>query len=182
MNQVTLVLSSMQTFFLPTLAASGDARDRSRHVSHALVVAAVVTAPLAIAIAALKPQVIGALYSAEFNEAARYLRWTLIGDYLKVASWILSVSMVATADLTGFLIADVSAFGTFVISAALLAQRLSHAEAAACAFVLMYAVHFLVCTWGAARCRITVGWRPAGWWLAGLALVCLASACTWEVR
>ena len=183
MNQVTLVLSSMQTFFLPALARTVSARERSTHVGHGLIVAAAVVAPTAALIALLKPQIIATLYSNEFQIAAQYLRWTLLGDYLKVASWILSVPLLAAADMRGFLLADVAAYSTFITSSAVLSRWLPVAEAAACGFLLMYAVHLIVCgALASSRHGIRISLRVGLTWLAGLAGLAVVSAFTWEVQ
>ncbi len=52
-------------------------------------------------------------YSAAFDPAAAYLRWTLLGDYLKVTSWILSIPILAARDMKMFLAADLAAYGVF---------------------------------------------------------------------
>ena len=51
--------------------------------------AALAAAGAIAAIALLKPWLLTLFYSAAFRPAAGYLRWTLLGDYLKVTSWIL---------------------------------------------------------------------------------------------
>jgi PST family polysaccharide transporter len=182
MNHVTLVLASLQVYFLPALARSRDGAERSAHVSHGLLLAALITGPAIIAVAALKPWILAALYSAEFTGASTFLRWTLLGDYLKTASWILSAPLLAAADMRAFVAADVVAYGVFLGGAAGLSRWYSAAEGAAMAFVLMYAVHLAVC---GACSWIRHGARPDARtvvvWLAGFAAVCAASAVFWGV-
>ena len=183
MNQVTLVLASMQAYFLPALARARDGAQRSAHVSHALWMAALVTAPVIVVIAALKPVILAALYSPEFKEGAGFLRWTLVGDYLKVASWILSTPLLAAADMKMFVAADVAAYGTFLTAAALLPRWWSAAEATSIAFVLMYALHLVLCgagAWSRHGARPDRGAVMA--WMAGLGVVLAATAVFWEIQ
>jgi PST family polysaccharide transporter len=167
---------------LRSLATLDEPKDRARQIRSVLTAAASVAA-LAIAILALaKPLLLRLLFSPAFADASRYLRWTLLGDYLKVTSWILSAPMLASAHMRVFIAADLSATAAFVISAATLARWKSPAEGTAIAFVIMHAVHLGFCSiYVRQRHAFTWGGRAAIAWLAGLALVSGASAWSWSV-
>ena len=181
MNQVTLVLSSLQTYYLPAVARSRGAAERDAHISSVLTVAALAAAGAIAVIAALKPSLIALFYSSAFRPAASYLRWTLLGDYLKVTSWILSIPILAAADMKMFLAADLVAYGVFAGVAAALAPAVSAASGAAMAFVAMYAVHLLLCAiylWRKLHFVPTRGAVLA--WTTGLCVVTAVSALTWK--
>lgn len=179
MNQAGLVLASLQSYYLPQLARS--AGGRAGQIAQTLSIAALAGAAIIAALAALKPLVISTLYSEAFGEAARYLRWTLLGDYLKIASWTLSLPLVAAGRMRAFLLADGLAWGTFVVGAAVLARIAWAAEAAAIAFLLMYAVHLAFCAFYLARRgEFRPGGRAGAAWLGGLVVVVAASALFWE--
>ena len=89
MNQVMLVLSSMQTYYLPALARARHQAERSAQISTVLNLAVLVAVPLIVMITVAKPLVLGLFYSHEFSHAATYLRWMLIGDYLRSAAGFL---------------------------------------------------------------------------------------------
>ena len=181
MNQVTLVLASLQTYCLPALAKSRDREDRAQQMTRMLTLAAPIAAVLVAVVALAKPLWLDLFYSRAFEDAARYLRWTLIGDYLKVTSWILSISMLAAADMRMFLATDLAVAGVFVGGARLLARWWTPAEAAAMAFVLMNAAHLAICGVYVHRRH---GFRWSGWcavsWTGGAALVATASALGWR--
>ncbi len=143
MNQVTLVLSSLQTYYLPEVARSRNPAQRDAHISSVLTVAALTAAVAIAAIALLKPWLLTGFYSAAFRPAAAYLRWTLLGDYLKVTSWILSIPILAAGDMKMFLAADLAAYGVFLAVASGLAPLVTAASGAAMAFVAMYAAHLV---------------------------------------
>jgi len=176
MNHVTVILGAMQVYYLPVLARARDAAERRRHIAHGLMLAISVVAPVIAGIALTKPALISLLYSSAFEPAARYLRWTLIGDYLKVTSWVLAIPMLAAADMRAFVAADVSTQAVFWSGAWLIGRLVGHAnssaEAAAMAFTISYAVNFAVC-YGYARRRqgFRFGPRLAALWIGGLALV-----------
>lgn len=181
MNQATLLLASLQTYYLPTLARLPDPERRAQHIGQVLRLAAPASAGAIALIALAKPWLFTLLYSGEFAGASQYLRWTLLGDYLKVASWILSVPMLASAHMRIFAFADLAAAAAFVSTAALLAPWRQPAESAAIAFVAMQALHLgisavYVRRWHAFRW----GARTAGVWLGGLALAAAASAWSWN--
>ncbi len=186
MNQATLVLASLQTYYLPALARArqpgASPAETPLQIARVLTLAAAAAAVLIAVLAAFKPLVVSLLYSDAFAGAARYLRWTLLGDYLKITSWILSIPLVAAADMRTFLAADACAYGAFVVGAALLARRGPAAEAAAMAFVAMYAVHLIfcgTCLWRRGVFRPDA--RTAAVWGAGLVLVTGVSALFWNV-
>ncbi len=179
MNHVSLLLGSLQTYCLPELAS--DPNERAAHLRRMLAAAALCGATAVCALAAFKPAVIALLYSEAFHGAARFLRWTLLGDYLKVSSWVLSISMLAAADMRAFLGADLIACTVFAAGAAVAGRFRGAAEGAAIGFALMYAAHLLVCGWIVMR---RYGFRPDGrlvtLWIAGLAVVAAVSAWSWE--
>jgi hypothetical protein len=180
MNYVTLVLASLQTYYLPALARARTAAERNGHISSVLASATLVAAVLIAAVAAVKPHLFAWFYSAAFRPGAEYLRWTLLGDYFKVGSWILSIPILAAAEMRVFLAADLAAYGVFLGAALGLAHWLPAAVSAAVAFVLMYAAHLAICAVYLARCRQFVPSRAALWaWSGGLAVVASISAFTW---
>jgi O-antigen/teichoic acid export membrane protein len=182
MNQVTLVLASLQTYYLPALARLRTPRERGIHIARILTVAAPVAAGAIATIALTKPVLLHLLYSPAFSGAGQYLRWTLLGDYLKVASWILSIPMLAAADMRVFLASDLAASGVFLAAAALLVRWRSPAESAAIAFLMMHVVHLGICAFYACQ-RHAFPWRgrATAVWLAGLAVVGTASTVGWSL-
>ncbi len=181
MNHVSLVLASLQTFCLPVLARTPDRAERNAHLTRMLTAAALASAAIICVLALLKPVVLALFYSDAFREASRYLRWTLVGDYLKVSSWVLSIPMLASADMRAFLLADLSAFAVFAAGAAIAGHFRGAAEGTAMAFVAMYAAHLAICGWIAWR---RYGFRPgprmALIWTGGLLAVVAVSIVTWR--
>ena len=181
MNHVSLVLASLQTYCLPALAGTRDRAERSAHLTRMLTAAALAAAAAVCVLAVLKPFVVALFYSDTFLGASRYLRWTLVGDYLKVSSWVLSIPMLASADMRTFLAADLSAYAAFAAGAAAVGHFRGAAEGTAIAFVLMYAAHLAVCG--------TIAWRRYGFrprahtlliWAGGLLAVVTVSAWKWR--
>lgn len=181
MNHATLLLSSLQTYYLPALARAREPIARGRYISNTLSVTAAAAAIIIAGIAFSKPQLIFWLYAQSFRPGALYLRWTLIGDYLKVTSWLLSIPILAVANMRVFVAADVAAYGVFWAAAVVLSHWFTAAASAAVAFVLMYLIHMLICVFYLFRhqqVRLTPTAHAV--WLAGLILVVSASALFWN--
>jgi PST family polysaccharide transporter len=182
MNQAGLVLGSLQTYYLPTLATAPDARDRSAAIARVLMLACGAGAAMVIFLTIFKIPVIELLYASSFAPAARYLRWTLLGDYFKITSWILSIPLLAASAMRMVLAADFAAYATFFAGAWVLAIWRAPAEAAAMAFLAMYIVHAAVCggyLWR--RSELRVPGTAVAVWCGALAAVLLASAAYWRV-
>lgn len=180
-NQVTLILGSVQAYYLPTLAAAKTARERSRHIGGMLMVATLATVPVIVALAALKPLAVSLLYSPQFASSPGFLRWTLLADYLKVSSWVLATPMLATRDVGAFLGSDLVTHAVFLGGAMFFARLVKPAEGVAIGFLVSYAVYFALC-YGYAHTRHGFRFGPAGAaaWIAGLVLITGASANAWS--
>jgi O-antigen/teichoic acid export membrane protein len=181
MNQVTLILGSVQAYYLPTLAAAKTAGERGRQIRGMLIVATLATVPVIVTLSALKPLAVNILYSPQFASSPQFLRWTLVGDYLKVSSWVLATSMLATRDVGAFLKSDLIAHAVFLGSAMWLARIVKPAEGAAIGFVASYAVYFAICyLYARVRHGFRFGAAGLSLWLTGLVLIIGASANAWS--
>lgn len=181
MNQVGFILASLQTYYLPAIARTAHSRMRSEQISRVLTLAVLPAAGLISTLVVVRPLMLMILYSDAFLGAGTYLRWTLVGDYFKITSWILSISLIASASMREFLAADLAAYGVFAVTAFELSNWLNPAEATAVAFVAMYAAHLLFC---GACLWLKKEFRPNSGlvylWLVGLAMIVVVSAAFWR--
>lgn len=95
---VDFVLRAMGTDFYPHLTA----RVNDRSAAHRLVneqteIALLAGGPALIAMLAFAPLLVRMFYSADFSAAADLLRWLLLGNILKLASWPLGYLILAHA-------------------------------------------------------------------------------------
>jgi PST family polysaccharide transporter len=181
MNQVTLILGSVQTYYLPALSAAQSPSERRRRMSGMWMAATLVTAPATVALVVLRPLAVSILYSHAFVWSPGFLRWTLAGDYLKVSAWVLAAPMLAMRDTRAFLALDLITQVTFFACAILLARIVEAAEGAAIGFLASYAVYFGIC-YAYARSRYGFHLSRAGLaaWLTGLAQIVGASLSAWN--
>lgn len=96
MQYIGFVLGAMGADYYPRLTGViNDKAAATRLVNEQTEIALLLSAPVFIAMLGLAPWVIHLLYSAEFAPAVEVLRWQILGDVLKVASWPLGFVVLA---------------------------------------------------------------------------------------
>jgi antigen flippase len=180
MTQATLILGSVQAYYLPSLAAAKSADERVRQIRGMFLVATLATMPIIVALVALKPLAVSVLYSRAFLHSPGFLRWTLIGDYLKVSSWVLAAPMLAMREAGSFLGLDLLTQAIFLGVATSLVRVVRPAESVAIAFLVSYAFYFSVCyVYVRTRHGFRFGRTSITAWLTGLALIIGVSTNAW---
>jgi O-antigen/teichoic acid export membrane protein len=99
MNYIGFVLGAMGADYYPRLTGViHDAAEATRLVNAQTEIALLLGAPAFIAMMALAPWIIDALYTTDFAPAVEILRWQVLGDVLKVVSWPLGFVILAAGD------------------------------------------------------------------------------------
>jgi PST family polysaccharide transporter len=99
MQYIGLVLGAMGADYYPRLTSLiHDHKASTRLVNEQTEIALLLSAPIFIGMIGLAPWVIQVLYSSSFAPAAEVLRWQVLGDVLKVASWPLGFIILAQGD------------------------------------------------------------------------------------
>lgn len=175
MTYLGFVLGAMGADYYPRLTATiHDRQATNRLVNEQTEVALLLAGPVLLAMLALAPLVVRLLYSAEFGEAAAILRWQVLGDVLKVASWPLGFVLLAAGAGRTFLLAEGSSIGLFLLLVWLGLPWLG-VQATGVAFALMYAFYLPLVHW-LARIRTGFAWHAAV--RRQLALLVLAALAT----
>src|ERR1019366_2843077 len=107
MQYVTFVLTAMGTDYYPRLTGViHDHEAAGRLVNEQAEIATLLSAPVFIAMMATAPWVIHLLYAASFTPAIEILRWQVLGDVFKVASWPLGFLILAAGDGKTFFLTE----------------------------------------------------------------------------
>ena len=107
MQYVGFVLGAMGADYYPRLTAViGDREAASRLINQQTEVALLISGPIFLAMTGLAPWVIHLLYSADFAPAVEVLRWQILGDVLKVASWPMGFVILAAGDGKTFFVTE----------------------------------------------------------------------------
>lgn len=104
---VAFVLTAMGMDYYPRL--TGVIHDRQaacRLVNQQTEIAILLSAPVLIATISMAPLAIHLLYAQSFTPAVEILRWQVLGDVLKVASWPLGFLILAQGDGSMFFLCE----------------------------------------------------------------------------
>jgi len=151
MTYISFVLAAMGSDFYPRLTAVIHDRVAStRLVNEQTEVALLLAGPVLIAMLATAPWVVTLLYTHEFAPATHVLRWQIIGDILKVASWPLGFVLLAAGSGKMFLATEIISIGTFVLCTAI-GLPLIGISATGISFLILYSVYLPMVYWLARR-------------------------------
>lgn len=160
MTYIGFVLGAMGTDFYPRLTAVIHDREAvNRLVNEQTEVALLLATPVLLAMLALAPWVIRILYTAEFAEAAVVLRWQVLGDFLKIASWPLGFILLAAGAGRAYMLCEWICMGGFVLFT-WIGLSLIGIKATGVAFAGLYAVYLPMVYWLAMR-RTGFAWKRA---------------------
>ena len=159
MTYIGFVLAAMGTDYYPRLtAAIQDHAAVNRMVNEQTEVALLLAGPIFLSMIGLAPWVIELLYSQSFHPAAAVLRWQVLGDILKVASWPLGFILLAAGDGRTFMLTESLAVGAFLLLT-WLGLPFMGVVATGVAFLGMYVV-YLPIVYYLARSKTGFRWAP----------------------
>jgi len=152
-----VVLQAMAADYYPRLSEAVHDRDAAvRIVNEQTEVTLLLGGPIILVALGLAPLGLQILYSSEFQPAAELLRWQMLGDVLKIASWPASYVLLAANRGRLFLLFEAMAWTIFLSATWLLIPSVG-LKAAGIGIVLMYAVYLPV-VFMAARSVIGLTW------------------------
>lgn len=139
---LTLITSSLAVYFLPRLAELREASDARRELHKGLLTAVPVVAAAALAIYLLRKWITVNLFSESFLPMAELFGFQLLGDILKIASWVIAYLMIARAMVLPYILTEVIFSASFVGLAIVLVRQfgLIGVTYAYCANYLAYLV------------------------------------------
>lgn len=156
MTYIGFVLGAMGADYYPNLtSAIRDPAKASKLVSEQTEIALLLAGPVLLAMLTFAPWVINAVYSETFEPASNVLRWQVIGDILKVASWPMGYIILAKGRGGLFITTDLLWNTTYIVSLKI-GMNANGLEMAGISFLLAYAIHAISTAFLATR---LVGYR-----------------------
>ncbi len=157
MTYIGFILAAMGTDYYPRLTAAIDDRSAvNRMVNEQTEVALLLASPIILIMLGGASWIIGLLYSSQFAGAVVILRWQVLGDVLKIASFPLAYIMLASGSGRTYMLAEGAAMAFFILLTWLGLPRLG-IQATGQAFLGMYAF-YLALVYGLARRRLGFRW------------------------
>ncbi len=145
------VLGAMGADYYPRLTAAIEDRQKVNElVNQQTEVALLLASPVLLILLALAPWAIEILYSSSFDRASSLLRWQIVGDVLKIASWPLGFVLLAAGAGRTFMLTEALAVGVFTGAVWIMLPVIGLA-ATSFAFVTMYLFYLPVVYWLARR-------------------------------
>lgn len=139
-----LVFQAMGTDYFPRLASSNSDLVRQNNlVNEQAEVILLMAAPLFILVLSVAPWIIRFAYSSNFSESVSLLRWQVIGDILKVASWPIGFIILARGSSRAYVAAEVISSGILLLVSWGLLRQVG-VVATGIAFVAMNFAYLLV--------------------------------------
>lgn len=160
MQYIGFVLAAMGADYYPRLTSLiHDRKAATRLVNEQTEIALLLSAPVFIAMIGLTPWVIQLLYSSAFLPAVDVLRWQILGDVLKVASWPLGFVILAAGAGKAFFWSETV---VLMLMGGLIAGLTSSAglQITGIAFLVCYVV-YLPLVYLLAKHRIDFSWQPS---------------------
>lgn len=143
---LTLVTASIGVYYLPRIAEIRDDRVLRAEIMQAYRVVLPAVVCMAAAIYLLRETIIRILYSDAFLPASDLFRFQLLGDCLKISSWILSYVMVGRAMIKPYIATEVLFAGSFVLLSIFLVDRFG-VTGVTYAYALNYALYLATMCW-----------------------------------
>lgn len=120
---LTVVTTSLAVYYLPKLSATLDHEGIRSELKQAFLVVMPIVALSASAIYVVREWIIRLLFTDAFRPMLQLFGWMLLGDFIKMASWLLSYLMLAKAMTRAFVVTELLFSATFVLLAFILVNR-----------------------------------------------------------
>ncbi len=176
------ILGAMGTDYFPRV--SGGIRDRegtNRLVNQQTEVALLLSGPALLVMMAVAPIAIRSLYAPSFDGAGVLLRWQVLGDVLRVASWPLGYLLLARGDGRAYLLSELLSMLTFAL-VSVWGLRWFGVEATGVAFLAMY-LAYLPLVYFMARSQTGFTWhRSVIWQLVALEVAAVVTFAILTIR
>lgn len=138
-----LIFAAMATDYFPRLAAANHNRAQmSDEVNKQTEIGLLIALPCIVAALFLMPTLIKLLYSSSFLAATSCMKWILLGNIFKIASWSLSYVLIATGRGVVFAVSNLLS-GLLLLAMTLGGYRLWDVEGTGIAFFIYYVLFFI---------------------------------------
>lgn len=177
MTYVMLILTSFSAYYLPTLGTfKAKHKERNILIEQYFRFATFSSIPLIAVVMLIKPWVIELLYSKEFIPAVHIMRWMLLGDFFKIASWVLAMPMLAYADIRPYVLSEFFWNIGFVLLTYISLNMGGGIENIGIVFMILYIVYFLYAFFYCVKkFKIKIGAKLFSIWSSGFAILLVLS-------
>lgn len=108
-----LVTTTLSVYYLPRLSELNSSADIRKEIIQGYRLILPVVMVCGVTIYYLRDFIIGLLFTSEFSSMRELFAWQMLGDTLKIASWIMAYVLVARAYVVVFILSEVVFSMTF---------------------------------------------------------------------
>ena len=112
---LTVVTTSLAIYYLPKLSAITEKRELRAELMHGYATVMPLVTVAALGVYFGREIIVKLVFTSEFEPMLVLFRWMLIGDVVKLASWLLSYLMLAKAMTRAFIATEIIFSATFVL-------------------------------------------------------------------
>ncbi len=102
-----IVTTSLGVYYLPKLSEIEDKKELKREILNGYIIIMPIVTILALTIYFFRIYIIDIAFTKEFTPMLELFKWQLIGDVIKIASWLLGYLMLAKAMTKVFIITEI---------------------------------------------------------------------------
>ena len=140
---LVFVTTTLGVYYLPRLSELKDAREIKKEIIHGYKVILPMAALCGVAMYLLRDFIIATLFTESFSPMRDLFAWQMLGDTLKIGSWILAYFMLSKAMVGLFMVTEIVFSISFVALTYLIAARVG-LDGVAVAHAVNYAVYWLL--------------------------------------
>lgn len=138
-----LVTTTLGVYYLPRLSELQDPADIKKEILQGYKIILPVTAICGLSIYLLRDLIISTLFTIEFAQMATLFGWQMIGDTLKIGSWILAYLMLGKAMVKLYIVSEIGFAASFYLLTVYFTNTLG-LEGASVAHAVNYLLYWVV--------------------------------------
>jgi O-antigen/teichoic acid export membrane protein len=176
-----LILSSLGTYFFPTLAQMRDPEEKDIFIKNTLRLMLLIEVPVIIVMLVIKPMLIELFYTSEFIPSLTLLRWFFIGDFFKAFGWVLATNMQINSDYKTYFFLELFSNALLACGGYLSLFVFNNIEGIGLTYLFLYFTYFLFCIFfSIIRYKISFIKTDLMLYGTGLFIIILTSYFTWN--
>jgi len=112
---LSLITTSLGTYFLPTISSMKSKNDISNELKKAFILMIPIAIVISLSIYLLRETIICLLYTQKFMPMKELFLWQMIGNVIKVCGWLFGYILVAKAMVKYTVSAEITFASTFIL-------------------------------------------------------------------
>jgi PST family polysaccharide transporter len=138
-----LVTTTLSVYYLPKLSELQETAAIKREIIQGYKIILPVAAACGLAIYLLRDFIIRVLFTEDFAPMEALFAWQMVGDTLKIGSWILAYLMLGKAMIKLFIVSEI-AFASMFYGLTVVFTKMIGLEGAALAHAINYLIYWIV--------------------------------------